>query len=61
MSNAINANNLVGICNLINHTIVTDTYSPIVFTAAKLSATWRPWVLSERAHRANDPVVNRIG
>ena len=42
VSNAINADDPLGISNFIDHTIVADANPPIVLTPGKLAATWRP-------------------
>ncbi len=38
MPNTINSDNLIGVSDFVNHTIVTDAYSPIVFAPAKFPA-----------------------
>jgi len=58
MSNAINADNLVGISNFVDYTIVTDTYPPIVFAPAKFSASWRSRIPRKRVNRANNSIMN---
>jgi hypothetical protein len=42
VSNAINADDPLGISNFIDHTIVADANPPIVLTPGKIAATWRP-------------------
>jgi len=58
MSNAINADDAVGISNFVNHTIVADAYPPVVFAPANLSASWRSGIPRKRVHGANDSIVN---
>ena len=61
MSNTINTDNLIGISDFVNHTIVTDAYSPIVFAAAKFSTTSRPRISRKFIDRADKSHVNRFG
>jgi hypothetical protein len=61
MSNAIGSDNLIGIIDFVNHTIVADTYPPIVFAAAKFSTTWRSRISRKTIYRADDSLVNRFG
>jgi len=58
MSNAIDADNLIGVSNFVDHTIVTDAYPPIVFTAGKLSATCRSRISRKRVNGADNSIVN---
>ena len=61
MSNMINVDNPLGISNFVNHAIVPDAYSPIVFAPAKFPATQWSRIFRKSIDRANNSLVNRFG
>lgn len=53
MSNTINSDNLIGISNFVDHTIVTDAYPPIVFAPAEFPATGWSRIFRKAVDRAD--------
>jgi len=57
MTNTIDSDNVIGISDFVDHTVVADAYPPIVFATGKLSAAWRSGIPRKRVNCADNSIV----